>query len=387
MKDTLRLGRIAGVSVGLHWSLLVIAGLLTAGLAEGRFPGEAPGYSNFEYVGAAAVTTAVFLACVLAHEVSHAVVARREKIGVDGITLWLLGGVTRMTTKVMTPEAELAISGIGPLTNLVLGVVLGGAGIAFNAAGISPLLVDILRWLGVINVVLAILNILPGAPLDGGRLLHAIVWHRHGDPLRATRVATRAGAILGAVLIGIGLAEFAFGTAVGGGLSLVLIGWYLRVGARVEEAHAEAQHALEDFTVADVTTRDPLVAPGWLTVAEFVASRRTSLEEALPVEDRDGTLLGTVSARQLRLVPRGRRTTTRVGDIVRPLSGVPTFGTAEPAAALLDRTAADDDGLALVLDADRLVGAVRRRDLARVTVRNQASATADARAGSCQSSS
>jgi Zn-dependent protease len=235
---TLRLGRIAGVNIGLHWSLLLIAGLLTAGLAGGRFPAEAAGYSNAEYVVAAAVTTAVFLACVLAHEFSHAIVARRETIGVDGITLWLLGGVTHMTTELTTPEAELAISGVGPLTSFVLGVVLGGAGIALHAAAISPLLVAVLRWLGVINVVLATFNILPGAPLDGGRLVHAIVWRRYGDPLRATRVATRAGGILGAVLIAIGLAQFAFGTAAGGGLWLVLLGWYLRTSARLEAAHA-----------------------------------------------------------------------------------------------------------------------------------------------------
>jgi Zn-dependent protease len=242
MNRTLRLGRIAGVNVGLHWSVLLIAGLLTAGLAGGRFPGEAAGYSNAEYVVAAATTAGVFLMCVLAHEFSHAVVARREHIGVDGITLWFLGGFTQMTTEVTTPEAELAISGIGPLTSLLLGIVLGGAGIVLRVAAIAPLVVAVLRWLGVINVVVAIFNILPGAPLDGGRLLHAFVWHRHGDPIRATRVATQAGSILGAVLIAIGLAEFAFGTAFGGGIWLALLGWFLRAQARLEAAPAKTDH-------------------------------------------------------------------------------------------------------------------------------------------------
>jgi Zn-dependent protease len=242
MNRTLRLGRIAGVNVGLHWSVLFIAGLLTAGLAGERFPTEAAGYSETEYVAAAAITAVAFLACILAHELSHAVVARRERIGVDGITLWFLGGVTHMTTEVSTPEAELAISGIGPLTSFLLGIVLGGAGIVLRVASISPLIVAVLRWLGVINVVLAVFNVLPGAPLDGGRLLHAFVWHRHGDPLRATKVATRAGTLLGSALIGIGLAEFAFGTAVGGGLWLVLLGWFLRSSARLEAAHATTDH-------------------------------------------------------------------------------------------------------------------------------------------------
>jgi Zn-dependent protease/CBS domain-containing protein len=375
MEDTLRLGRIAGVSVGLHWSLGLIGGLLAIGLGRGRFPVEAPGYPSVEYFAAAGIAAVVFLACVLAHELSHAIVARRAGIGIDGITLWFLGGVTRMKSEATTPRAELAVSGAGPLTSFALGITMLGLGTALRSAAVSPLLVVALTWLGLINVVLAVFNVLPGAPLDGGRLLHAFVWSRHGDRRRATRAASRAGEILGAILIAAGLLEFATGAGGGGGLWIAFIGWFLRTGARVEEAHAEAQHALEEFTVADVMTPDPIIAPAWLTVAEFVESRRSSLEEALPVEDHDGTLLGTVSATQLRLVPGTRRTTTRLGDVVRPLSDVPTFDTAEPAAALLDRIAADDDGLALVLDADRLVGEVRQRDLARITVRNKVART------------
>jgi Zn-dependent protease len=242
MQQTFRLGRIAGVNVGLHWSVLLIAALLTGGLAEGRFPAEAAGYSSGAYVVAAAITAVVFLASILAHELSHAMIARREGIGVDGITLWFFGGVTHLTTKATTPKAELAISAIGPLTSFLVGVVLGGAGVALRVADVSPLIVAVLRWLGVINVVLATFNVLPGAPLDGGRLLHAFVWHRHDDALRATRVATRAGAILGAVLIAIGLVEFAFGTAIGGGLWLVLLGWFLRASARLEAADTTTFH-------------------------------------------------------------------------------------------------------------------------------------------------
>jgi Zn-dependent protease len=255
MKDSLSLGRVAGINVGLHWSLLLIGGLLTAGLAGGRFPVEVPGYSNAEYVVAAGVTAVVFFGCVLAHEFSHAVVARREGIDVDGITLWLLGGVTRMTAEVATPKAEFAVSGAGPLTSFVIGLVLGGAGVALHAAAVWPLLVAALRWLGVINVVLAMFNVLPGAPLDGGRLLHAFVWRRYGDRLRATRAASRAGALLGAMLIATGLAEFAFGTAIGGGLGLVLVGWFLRTGARLEEADAEAPDDVSRHDLARIAAR------------------------------------------------------------------------------------------------------------------------------------
>jgi Zn-dependent protease/CBS domain-containing protein len=371
MKNSLRLGRIAGVNVGLHWSLLVIGALLAAGLAGGRLPVDAPGYSRAEYVLAGAAAAVVFLVGVLAHELSHAVVARREGISVAGITLWLLGGVTRMTSEPATPRAELVISGAGPFTSLVLGVVLVAAGIALRAAAISPLLVAVLTWLGVINLVLAVFNALPGTPLDGGRLLHAFVWSRRGDRLHATRIASRAGEILGAILIAIGVIEFALGTAVGGGLWLALLGWFLRTGARVERTHAVAHHALEYATVADVMTRDSLVAPAWASVGEFIDhTALPNRDEMFPVEDRDGTVVGVVSTKRLRRVPRSRRATTRIADVARPLASVPTFGPAEPATALLEHTTLDDDGFALVLDADHLIGTVGRDDLARVMARN-----------------
>src|SRR5438067_2579843 len=153
MNDSIRIGRIAGVNVGLHWSLLLIGGLLAAGLAGGRFPADAPGYSSTAYVLAAGATAFAFLGCVLAHELSHAVVARRAGIGVDGITLWLLGGVTRMTSEASTPKVELEVSGAGPLASLVVGVVMVAGGIALQAGAGPPLLVAALTWLGVSHIV------------------------------------------------------------------------------------------------------------------------------------------------------------------------------------------------------------------------------------------
>jgi len=232
VNNSVRLGRITGVDVGLHWSVLVIGGLLAAGLARGRLPSDAPGYSSVEYVVAAAVAACVFLACVLAHELGHAVVARRECVGVDGITLWLLGGVTRMTSEAATPRAEVAISGAGPLTSLVLGVVMAGVTPALRAGAVSPLLVAVVGWLGVVNIVIAAFNSLPGAPLDGGHLLYAFIWSRHGDRLRATHAATRAGSAIGTVLIVLGFLEIARGTALERGIGLVFLGWFLCTGAQ-----------------------------------------------------------------------------------------------------------------------------------------------------------
>ena len=249
MNDTVRIGRIAGVEVGLHWSLLLIGGLLVDQLAGRRFPAHAPGYSGAEYLVAAAVTAVAFLGSVLAHELGHAVVARRRGIGVDGITLWFLGGATRLTSEPATPAAELAVAGVGPLTSFALGVAATGVGIAARVGGVSPLLADALTWLGVINLVLAVFNALPGAPLDGGGVLHAFVWSRHDDEGRATRVASRAGEILGTVLIAFGLFELAFAASGGAGLWIAFVGWFLRTAARAEPADATAPPPLDERTV------------------------------------------------------------------------------------------------------------------------------------------
>jgi Zn-dependent protease len=131
------------------------------------------------------------------------------------------------------------------LTSLVLGVVMVGLARALGAAAVSPLLVGLLAWLGLVNVVIAVFNALPGAPLDGGRLLHAVVWSRHGDPLRATRAATRAGSALGATLILAGVIELARPTAGANGVWLVFLGWFLRSGARAEADNAGPQPVLE----------------------------------------------------------------------------------------------------------------------------------------------
>jgi len=239
MTDTVRIGRIAGVKVGLHWSLLLVGGLLVEQLAGRRFRAHAPGYSDAAYLVAAAVTAIAFFGCVLAHELGHAVVARRQGIGVDGITLWFLGGVTRLVSEPATPMAELAVAGVGPLTSFALGLAATGAGIAARGGGISPLLADALTWLGVINLVIAVFNALPGAPLDGGGVLHAFVWNRHDDEGRATRVASRAGEILGTVLVAFGLFEFAFVASGGAGLWIAFVGWFLRTAARSTEGEGD----------------------------------------------------------------------------------------------------------------------------------------------------
>lgn len=367
MKNSVRLGRIAGVEVRLHWSLLVIGALLAAGLAGGRFPTDARGYSDLAYAVAGIVTAIAFLAAVLAHEVSHAVVARREGVRVDGITLWLLGGMTEMHDEAPTPRAELWISGSGPLVSLVIGVVLAGVAAAVHPLGAPPLVVAVLWWLGAINVVLAVFNVLPGAPLDGGRLLHAFLWWRHGDRFRATGTASRAGQVLGWILVGFGFVEFAMGTGLGGGLWLALLGWFLITAARAEEHRAQVQELLDGRTVSDVMTHHPIVVPAWISTRDFVDHYLLGHHHSgFPVVDAQGRAVGVVTLGRVRAVPPERRASTVVGEVAWPMRDVPTARPDEDAPVVVDRIGTSAEGRLLVLDGGRVAGIVTAGDLERM---------------------
>jgi Zn-dependent protease len=364
VRETFGLGRILGIRVGINWSLLVVAALVAAGLSADRFPIEAPGYTDVAYGVAGVAAAVLFFASVLAHELSHALVGRREGLEVESITLWLLGGVTRIDGEARSPAGEVRVSGAGPLVSLLLGGLLTGTGFAIDATGAARLVAVSALWLGFINLVLGLFNILPGAPLDGGRLVHAFVWWRTGDRMRATRSASRLGRILGSLLVVAGIAEFAFDVGTGGGLWLALVGWFLVSSARAEENQAEVRHALDGVRLADLMTPDPVVGPGWYTIQAFlddvVMSHRHS---AFPVERWGGGLAGLVTLNQLRGVPTELRPATRVLDVACPLEEVATAGPADLVVDVLAQTPGCAQGRILVMDGGQLVGIVSPSDV------------------------
>ncbi|MGY6022681.1 site-2 protease family protein [Streptomyces spinosirectus] len=366
MKETLPLGRIAGVRVGLHWSVLVIVALVTVMLAGGRFPDAHPGHSTWAYAALALLTALVFLASLLAHEVAHAVVAQRNGVQVDGITLWMLGGVARLRSEAPTPAAELRIAGVGPLTSAVLGAAFTGLTLWLDAIGVSGLVVEAFAWLAAINVVLAVFNAVPAAPLDGGRLLRAYLWHRTGDPVRATRSASAAGRALGWFLVVLGFATVLFEGNLSG-LWPALIGWFLITAATEEARRAELGGVLAGLPVRQVMTRDPVVVRATTTVLEFLAEGPFGAyrHSAFPVLAADGTPAGLVTVRLINRVPLQARSATTVADVMRPLADVATTSPDEPVVDLIPRLEASADRRALVLDSGHLVGIVTLADISR----------------------
>jgi Zn-dependent protease len=302
----------------------------------------------------------VFLAGILAHELSHAIVARREGLEVDGIVLWLLGGYTRVRGDSPSPGAELRVSGVGPLVSLLIGIGFAVVAVGGHVVGVGRLWVATVEWLAVINVALAIFNLLPGAPLDGGRVLHAALWRRSGDRLRATRAVCRTGRALGAIMIGLGVAEILTGRSGGDALWLGLVGWFLMAAAGAEESQAQVADALTGLRVGDLMAPWPVVGPGWLTVQAFFdeyVSR--SPQPAWPVEQWGGGLAGLVPVGALAAIPPAERWRIRAVDLAIPLAMLATARPDEPAVDLYERMGDRRAGWALVYDtAGRLIGVV-----------------------------
>lgn len=354
--------------VAVNWSVLVIFGLIAWGLSANQLPRQYPGRPVWEYVLVGVAAAVVFFLGLLAHEVSHAVVARRNGLPVKGITLWLFGGVAELGGEAGTPGAELRIAGIGPLVSLLIGLLFGGVAAVLALAGNDGLLRGAFSWLAGINLILAVFNVLPAAPLDGGRLLRAALWKWRGDRTRAAVGAARAGRVLGLVLITLGLWQFLTGAAVGG-LWLALIGWFLVGAAAAEERQARTGDALAGVRVADVMTAQPQSVAPTVTVADFVDHYLFAYRHStLPLTDGDRPV-GLVTLDRVRRVPPERRASTSLREVS---CGPDELVLADPGEQLLDllpRLSDCADGRALVVVEGRLVGIVSPSDISRAVQR------------------
>ncbi|MER6109117.1 site-2 protease family protein [Streptomyces hirsutus] len=364
MRATFVLGRIAGVRVGVHWSVLLIFGIIVFGLSQGRLPETHPGRAWALYWAAGLCTALVFFASLLAHELAHAVVARRNGVEVDDIVLWFLGGAARLRTEASSPGAELRIAGVGPLVSLLLGGLFALGAWLLDLASGPGVVVEMVAWLAGINVLLAVFNALPAAPLDGGRLLRAFLWWRTGDRLRATAGATAAGRVLGWLLVALGLIAF-MRTGTFGALWLALIGWFLIAAATAEGRQAQLRGVLAGVPVRDAMTPEPLTVPADTTVAGFLTSARYRYRHsAFPVID-DGVPVGLVTLDSARKVPQAEDRAVTVREVMTPLSQTTVVGPDSPLADLLPRMEPGAEHRVLVVDDGRLVGIVSLSDVSR----------------------
>lgn len=361
MKDTVRLGRILGVRVGLNWSLIAMVALVAGELADNRFSYDAPGHSGAAYGLAGALTALGLLVGVLLHELGHAMVARRVGLRVDGITLSWMGGVTRMEGEAPSAGSEFVVAGVGPFVSAAFGGVLWGLRVLAESAGSGNLVVSALGWLAVINVVLAIFNLLPAAPLDGGRVLHAVVWGATRDRWKATRASGTAGVGLGVAMVALGFFVMTRSVEPLNGLFISLVGWWLVGSARVERTLGAVHHALDGVRLSQLM-RPVGSAPGWITVRAFVDTYATGRPGWVwMLEGWGGRYEGVVLGDAVGAVPLPQWDLTRPIDVGTPLAAVTGAGPEDEILDAMARTGGKQ--VILVVDQDRTVGAVLPADV------------------------
>lgn len=361
MRDTIRLGRVAGVRVGVHWSLLVMVVLVTAGLADNRFVYDAPGYSRSAYIVAGVLTALGLLLGVLLHELGHAVVARRRGLSVDGITLSWMGGVTRIEGDTGSALNELLVAGVGPMTSAAVGGLLWLSRLLAGHAGGGSLVLAALGWLAWINVVLAAFNLIPASPLDGGRVLHSVVWLAGRDRWRATRIAAGTGVLLGAAIVVLGFVATERTGNLYNGLLVGFIGWWILASARMELGSGAVHEALDGVRIGDVM-RPVGEAPGWITIrafAEQYSSRRPGWIWLL--RDWSGDYAGVLVGDSLAAVPYPTWDLSRPLDVAVPLSA--TVGAAPDEDALTVMGRVTGRPVVFVVSGGHTLGAVLPNDV------------------------
>lgn len=357
----IRIFRIFGIDISINPSWFIILFLIVWSLGAGFFPGVYQGWPAAQYWIVAIVAALLLFASVLVHELAHSLVAVRQGTPVKGITLFLLGGVSNIGREADTPGHEALMAAAGPLTSVVIGVVCLGAGQFVQ----TPETVQaVLVYLGVINLALAAFNLLPGFPLDGGRLLRAALWKLKGEYLWATRGATYAGIAVGIGLIGLGVLMLLGGNFIGG-LWIGFIGWILMQAAQSSYTQAAAQQALAGVQVGKLMSRPRGFVPPGTTLRDAVEDYFFVLDaRCLPVGSQE-SIDGLVCLSDIWKTDRSQWGRMTVDDVMVGRERLAAVSPQTSAAEALDQLAGNDVNQLAVLEGQRLVGFVDRGRLLR----------------------
>ena len=363
----LRLGSIKGVELGLHYSWLFIAALITLSLAD-RFHSANPGWSSATVWISAVVTGVLFFVGLFAHELSHAMVALSRGLPIHRITLFFLGGVAQIEREAGDPFTEFWMAIAGPIASVVFGflcLALAWAAFAWRwwSEPASPG-ASILVWLGYINFALAAFNLIPGFPMDGGRVLRALLWWITKSEDRSTAIAARVGQGVGVLFIVWGLFRMLNGGGIGE-LWIAFIGWFLIQAAGSTLAHSRMQSALRGLTVRDVMSRDCITVDANVNLQSVAETASRGGPQCFLVENQ-GKLDGIVDFRALRRIAREQWPVTPLRAIMRPLSRIRSLQPDMPATEALDVLGREDLIEAPVVEGGFLQGVVSRGRLVEI---------------------
>jgi Zn-dependent protease/CBS domain-containing protein len=360
------LGSVLGFEISLDYSWFIIFFLILVTFTGAVFPAHVPGLDQMEYLIMGLAGTLLFFGSLLIHELSHAVVARRKGIEVEGITLFVFGGMARTSREPDTPGDEFLIAGVGPVASFVLAALFYAIAAGSPRLGLGLEVTVVAEYMGFLNLVLAIFNLFPGFPLDGGRLLRAVLWKFTGSLRKATLAATTAGRALGWGIIGLGLFALLVGQAFVGGLWFIFIGWFLNHAARMSYQHVLLQEVLSPLTVRQAMTPDPETVPPDIPldtlVNDFFLQRPYN---SFPVTGDDGSVMGLVTLSQVKEVPRREWPSHSTRKVMTPVEEGLLVGPDESMISILDRMRSGEHRRILVVRNGELLGIISATDVAR----------------------
>jgi Zn-dependent protease len=368
MRPSIRLFRVFGIDIGLHYSWFVIA-LLIVFFLSGDFQRANP-QGGAGIAGLLAVATALlFFASILVHELSHAAVANARGMPVKSITLFALGGVANVERESTDAKSEFFVAIVGPLTSLSIGLffyaIAGLAGWRFDSGTPSKPLLASMVWLGYINMMIAAFNMIPGYPLDGGRVLRSIIWLINRDVARATKIAAGIGQFVAIAFIVAGMIGFLYTGAIGG-LWLAFIGWFLSNAAASSQANVRVSNAISHSQVGDVMSQDCPTVDGNIDLRTFAEEHLLRTGRRCFVVSQNGQHLGLVAIGDLKRIERARWPFTTVADVAVPFDSVPTVTPAAPLTQALELMAKENITQLPVLSNGKLVGVVSRGQVVRL---------------------
>lgn len=360
MRSQIKLGRIFGIEIGLHYSWFLIALLIVYSLSS-QFHASNPGWGDQVILTVAIATAILFFVSLLLHELAHSLVATSHGLPVREITLFALGGVSQIEKNPTSAKLEFWMAFVGPLTSVIIGGICVGLARAIGQPSSDPWMA-MLQWLGYINLMLGVFNLIPGYPLDGGRVLRAIIWWKTGNADRSTRLAARIGQVVAFGFIAVGIFEF-FGGAGFGGLWIAFIGWFLLQAARESDMQVGVSDALRGVRVADVMTRDCPTVDAWLNVQNFVDEKLLHTGQRCFIVMEKGELAGLITPHEVKGVERAKWPFTTLRDIMRPLQDLHSLTPDAPLLSALETMSRYDLNQLPVVSNNHLDGVLSRANV------------------------
>ncbi len=361
---SVKLGKIMGIPVRIHYTLWLVFVLIAWSLAYGYMPHQYPGLSAVTYWVIGIASAVVLFASVLVHELSHSYIAKKNGLPIGRITLFFFGGVSEMTEEPQDPGLEVRMAAAGPLMSFLIAGVLGAFWYLARFAGLPIIITATVGYGALINAILGLFNLLPAFPLDGGRVFRGSLWKRSKNLVGATRTATRVSEALSLLMMLGGFVAIIFGDFVDG-IWIVVLGWFIKSGAETSLRQTLVGETLTGVTVGDIMTREMLTVPPDITVQQLVSDYfLVHPHGGYPVV-KDGQILGLITLQCVRAIPKDLRATKTVAEAMVPCERTVTVQPTLSAMDAMQKMGREKVGRILVTDGGKLLGMVTRGDVIR----------------------